>query len=76
MGDCRRHLYSDNEIVVGGLQLGLATRQRALVSNHALATRQRALTAVVRKPTCGPQGPLDWPAKQILLERKLNTLMI
>jgi len=24
--------------------------------------------------TCGPQGPLEWPAKQFSLERKLNTL--
>ena len=26
--------------------------------------------------TCGPQGPLEWPAKQFSLERKLNTLII
>jgi len=24
----------------------------------------------------GPQGPLEWPAKQFSLERKLNTLII
>jgi len=26
------------------------------------------------RATCGPQGPLEWPAKQFSLERKLNTL--
>jgi len=28
------------------------------------------------RATCGPQGPLEWPAKQFALERKPNTLII
>jgi len=28
------------------------------------------------RATCGRQGPLEWPAKQFSLERKLNTLIV
>jgi len=28
------------------------------------------------RATCGPQDPLEWPAKQFSFERKLNTLII
>jgi len=38
----------------------------------------RRLCTVVLDQWCsnrGPQGPLEWPAKQFLWERKLNTLI-